>query len=144
MLQRSSDLPYVIPDEPPGQPVKGWQYPNVDLRDLLAHHVASQAAVTILVHRETERHGNPCAQVPTGIYVCNREVLDDIPARGFYDLKENLIPQLYQAGRRIVAYGTDAASPRVLDASSIVCESCSVRSPPRSCCCQPGRWQAFW
>ena len=34
MLQRSSDLPYVIPDEPPGQPVKGWQYPNVDLREM--------------------------------------------------------------------------------------------------------------
>jgi len=34
MLQRSSDLPYAIPDEPPGQPVKGWQYPNVDLREM--------------------------------------------------------------------------------------------------------------
>jgi succinoglycan biosynthesis transport protein ExoP len=35
MLQRNSDLPYVIPDEPPARPaVEGWQYPTVDLREM--------------------------------------------------------------------------------------------------------------
>jgi NDP-sugar pyrophosphorylase family protein len=96
----------------------GTSVPNVDLGNLLAQHRASRAEVTILVHRESARHGNPCAQVPTGIYLCSRASLEDIPERGFYDLKENLIPQLYRAGRRVVAYSADAASPRVLDASS--------------------------
>ena len=34
MLQRNSDLPYVIPDEPPRRPAEGWQYPTVDLREM--------------------------------------------------------------------------------------------------------------
>jgi NDP-sugar pyrophosphorylase family protein len=96
----------------------GTSIPCVDLRDLLAHHWASQATVTVLVHREPARHGNPCVQVPTGVYVCSRKALDEIPERGFYDLKENLVPQLYRSGKRVVAFGTDAANPRVLDASS--------------------------
>jgi NDP-sugar pyrophosphorylase family protein len=95
----------------------GTSIPNVDLGDVLAHHRTSGAAMTILVHSESDRHGNSCAQVPTGIYVCNRDALEDIPQRGFYDLKENLIPQLYRTGQRVVAY-TAAANPRVLDASS--------------------------
>ena len=34
MLQRNSDLPYVIPDEPPTRPAESWQYPTVDLREM--------------------------------------------------------------------------------------------------------------
>src|SRR5215216_3089726 len=34
MLQRNSDLPYVIPDEPQTRPAEGWQYPTVDLREM--------------------------------------------------------------------------------------------------------------
>ena len=34
MLQRNSDLPYVIPDEPVGRPAESWQYPTVDLREM--------------------------------------------------------------------------------------------------------------
>ena len=34
MLQRNSDLPYVIPDEPAPRPADGWQYPTVDLREM--------------------------------------------------------------------------------------------------------------
>ncbi|MCA6115824.1 AAA family ATPase [Bradyrhizobium sp. WSM 1738] len=34
MLQRNSDLPYVIPDDPPARPTEGWQYPTVDLREM--------------------------------------------------------------------------------------------------------------
>jgi polysaccharide biosynthesis transport protein len=34
MLQRNSDLPYVIPDEPPVRPAERWQYPTVDLREM--------------------------------------------------------------------------------------------------------------
>ena len=34
MLQRNSDLPYVIPEEPAARPTEGWQYPTVDLREM--------------------------------------------------------------------------------------------------------------
>jgi len=34
MLQRNSDLPYVVPDEPATRPADGWQYPTVDLREM--------------------------------------------------------------------------------------------------------------
>src|SRR5947208_14620198 len=35
MLQRNSDLPYVIPDEPAVRPAaESWQYPTVDLREM--------------------------------------------------------------------------------------------------------------
>src|SRR5437763_5612244 len=34
MLQRNSDLPYVVPDEPATRPAEGWQYPTVDLREM--------------------------------------------------------------------------------------------------------------
>ncbi|MEH2622675.1 succinoglycan biosynthesis transport protein ExoP [Bradyrhizobium sp. AZCC 1719] len=34
MLQRNSDLPYVVPDEPPVRPAESWQYPTVDLREM--------------------------------------------------------------------------------------------------------------
>ncbi|WP_065751907.1 AAA family ATPase [Bradyrhizobium paxllaeri] len=34
MLQRNSDLPYVIPDEPPARPAESRQYPTVDLREM--------------------------------------------------------------------------------------------------------------
>ena len=34
MLQRNSDLPYVIPDEPVGRRAENWQSPTVDLREM--------------------------------------------------------------------------------------------------------------
>jgi mannose-1-phosphate guanylyltransferase len=96
----------------------GTAIPNVELRDLLLAHHTSGAAVTLVVYREPGRNGSPCSQVPTGIYVFNRRALDVVPDRGFYDVKENLIPQLYRSGERVIAYPTETASPRVLDASS--------------------------
>lgn len=34
MLQRISDLPQILPDEPPARPAEGRQYPTVDLREM--------------------------------------------------------------------------------------------------------------
>ena len=96
----------------------GTSIPSVDLQDLMEHHFDSRAAVTMLVHPELQRHGNRSAQAPTGVYVCNRDALEAIPERGFYDLKENLIPDLYRAGKEIRAFAATAASPRVHDATS--------------------------
>jgi NDP-sugar pyrophosphorylase family protein len=97
---------------------EGTAIPNVNLHDLLACHHSSGALVTIVAHTEPGRHGNPAAQVPCGIYVFDRRALDVVPDAGFYDIKENLIPQLYRSGERVTVYPTASAAPRVRDASS--------------------------
>src|SRR5688500_1334135 len=96
----------------------GTSIPNVDLADLLRTHHDSGAPVTAVVHAERAANGAATVQVPTGIYVFNRGVLDVVPSSGFYDLKETLIPQLHRNGTRIRAYVVPNAGPRVLDASS--------------------------
>ena len=96
----------------------GTAIPDVDLRDLLATHRSSGAVVTVVVNGEPRRHGNPGLEVPTGIYVFERRAMDLVPARGFCDLKEKLIPQLYRAGHHVVTYRTPSAIPRVLSAAT--------------------------
>src|SRR5262249_32872229 len=76
----SDDETFVVTD--------GTAIPNVDLKDLLATHHASGAIATVVVDTEPGRHGNPCLQVPTGIYVFNRQALKNVPVHGFYDIKE--------------------------------------------------------
>jgi NDP-sugar pyrophosphorylase family protein len=95
----------------------GTAIPTVELSDLLAAHRASGAAATVVGHSARGRTGN-ATQVPSGIYVFNRAALDAVPLRGFFDIKENLIPLLHRSGARVVAYAAGSASPRVLDASS--------------------------
>jgi NDP-sugar pyrophosphorylase family protein len=96
----------------------GTAIPNVELSDVLAAHQATRAAVTVVSYLERGRHGKPPLHVPTGIYVFNRQALASVPRRGFFDIKENLIPQLHRAHERISAYTAEHPSPRVLDASS--------------------------
>jgi NDP-sugar pyrophosphorylase family protein len=45
-------------------------------------------------------------------------VLSSIPAQGFCDIKETLIPQLHRIGERVCAYAADGPIPRVLDEAS--------------------------
>jgi mannose-1-phosphate guanylyltransferase len=96
----------------------GTAIPTAKLADLLLAHRASGAAVTVVVHSEPCRNGNPREQVPSGMYVFNRQALDVVPDSGFYDIKEHLLPQLHRAGERVIAYPAEDVSPRVLDASS--------------------------
>ena len=97
---------------------EGTSIPSVGLPELLASHAASGAIVTVVVHTEPGRNGRPNLETPIGVYVFSRRALDFVPATGFYDIKENLIPQLHKAGEQVAAYSTSAASPRVLDSSS--------------------------
>jgi NDP-sugar pyrophosphorylase family protein len=97
---------------------EGTAIPNVDLTDVLDKHYASGACVTVVVHCETRSSSSAPLQVPSGIYVFSRRAFDGVPAQGFCDIKEKLIPQLYSAGERIVPYDAPAATPRVLDSST--------------------------
>jgi len=107
---RSSADTFVVTD--------GSSIPNANLRELLDAHAKAAATVTVVVHPEPARHGNPGLQVPSGIYVFDRSALDAIPAKVFFDIKENLLPALYRSGQRVIVHETTHASPRVLDASS--------------------------
>lgn len=96
----------------------GTSIPNVDFTDLLAAHNASGAVVTVVSHTEPARNGKSSLEVPTGIYVFNRSALMLVPDKGFYDIKENLIPQLHRLQQRVCIYRTENPSPRALDATS--------------------------
>jgi NDP-sugar pyrophosphorylase family protein len=98
----------------------GTAIPNVDLSDLLSKHRSSGACVSVVFHSEARRNGNPALHVPSGIYVFERRAFAQVPPHGFCDIKERLIPLLYDAGERIVAYEASTAIPRVLDASTYI------------------------
>jgi mannose-1-phosphate guanylyltransferase len=89
---------------------------SVDLPHLLQHHEASHAEATVVVYREPTPRGNPGAIIPVGIYVVNRSALDTVPARGFVDIKEHLVPRLYARGARVHVFETRRPVPRVLNA----------------------------
>ena len=68
-----------------------------DIGLLIAAHHSHRADLTVAF--------NPAsgdAQIsgePVNIYVCNPSVLEYIPAEGYYDIKEGLIPELLRAGK---------------------------------------------
>jgi NDP-sugar pyrophosphorylase family protein len=97
---------------------EGTAIPNVDLRELLHAHRASGAVATVVGYAAPSRDGQAGAQMASGIYVFNRDALDAVPLRGFHDLKENLLPQLYRSGKRVLAYAARGSNPRVMGASS--------------------------
>ena len=88
----------------------------VELPELLESHRASGAEATVVVYSERGRSGTPGAVIPVGIYVMNRAALECIPPRGFFDIKEHLIPKLHRAGARVLAYRITRVVPRVLNA----------------------------
>ncbi len=91
--------------------------PRLDVRHLLAEHHRTGADVTVVVERAA--NDAPDHQsAPAGIYVFNRDVLQSVPALGFHDIKESLIPRLYCSGKSVVTYQAAVQSPQVLDAAS--------------------------
>lgn len=96
----------------------GTSIPTVDINDLLAFHRASGAAATVVVHSEPAADGKPGLRPPTGVFVFERRALASVPDRGFYDIKEHLIPRLRASGERVVIYASDRSAPRVLGAST--------------------------
>lgn len=94
--------------------IDGCMVPELDLDALLRTHQQSGAVATIVVSPEPRRGGSPL-QVPAGIYVFERRVIDMISRHGFVDIKEHLIPKLVKAGERILPYIFRSDMPRVLN-----------------------------
>jgi NDP-sugar pyrophosphorylase family protein len=52
---------------------------------------------------------------PSGVYVFDRRVFDHIPADGFQDIKERLIPRLYESSELVVTHVARSVAPRVVN-----------------------------
>lgn len=96
----------------------GAAIPNVDIDLLLHTHRTSGAAATVVVYHEPRGSGQAPLQVPAGIYVFDRRILEPIARQGFVDIKEHLIPRMARAGERVATYVASAAVPRVLNAET--------------------------
>ncbi len=92
---------------------------HVDIEAMLRAHRQSQAALTMAVFGEDDM-----SIEPAGIYVVSRAAMECIPARGYQDLKEMLIPQLYERGQTVASWPIErGTSIRVSDASSYLLAS---------------------
>lgn len=96
--------------------VDGTIVAAIDLAALLDAHLHSGAAVTVVTHQNADA---PAAAEPAGIYVVSRTALEHVPQRGYQDIKEMLIPKLYEHGQRVAAYAAPPGSTlRVTGAAS--------------------------
>lgn len=92
----------------------GTIIPQLNLADLLSAHEQSKACVTVVVSPEPSNPGASREHlVPSGIYVFDRRVLQAVCKTGYQDIKEVLIPRLYEAGLSVATYVASAACPRV-------------------------------
>ncbi len=88
----------------------GTAVPVLDLGELLASHASAGAALTVVVGADASGRLRP-----SGVYVFDRRAFDFIPADGFQDIKEKLIPRLYESGEHVATHMADAVVPRVVN-----------------------------
>jgi NDP-sugar pyrophosphorylase family protein len=93
----------------------GTAIPTADLQEILAAHRAARAAMTVVVHEDPSPLPGERPLSPAGVYVVERRSLEHVPARGFQDLKEGLIPRLHRAGERVVTHVAQGPCPRILN-----------------------------
>lgn len=108
--------------------------PDVNLLRVLLEHRESQAALTIIV--QPSPAGGEKTLIPTGLYIFSRRAFDYVPAAGYQDIKESLIPRLYGAGQIVLTSEADNVCARVLDARTYlavsrrtIARSSTARSP---------------
>ena len=78
-------------------PANMMRPPDISL--LIAAHHEQGANLTVVFNPASEN--DKIRDKAAGIYVCNSSVLEHIPAVGYYDIKESLIPELLRAGKRV-------------------------------------------
>ena len=105
--------------------------PDVSLLRVLMEHQESRAALTIIVQPSSGQRGTSqvpagphgTGLVPTGLYVFSRRAFEYVPAAGYQDIKESLIPRLYAAGELVMTSEAESPCPRVLDAKTYLAVS---------------------
>jgi NDP-sugar pyrophosphorylase family protein len=97
--------------------VEGSMIPLLSLRTLLEAHRQSGAAATVVT--EMERRKQPIGverpQLPGGIYVFERRVLEAVSDHGFQDIKQGLLESLYKQGEPVLTHQVLGIAPRVMD-----------------------------
>jgi exosortase len=73
--------------------------PEIDV--LIKAHHDGQSDLTVMLNPYCR--DNMDASEASGIYVCNPDVLNQIPKAGYFDIKEGLIPKILHAGRTVYA-----------------------------------------
>jgi len=113
--------------------VDGASIPTLDLTRLIQSHWRSGAVATVVA--DVDESDAAGSSVPTGVYLFERDVLACVPARGFYDIKENMLPALYRAGARVSLYTSAEACPRVLGPASYL--AANQWMVERTCAAEP-------
>lgn len=80
--------------------------PSFSAGKLLATHALSGAAMTVVLSSHNLDAAADRRLRPAGAYVIERDALEAVSARGYQDIKEELIPQLRRAGRAVLPYVT--------------------------------------
>jgi exosortase len=73
--------------------------PSIDV--LVSAHVEGQSELTMMFNPACG-NGQRISEA-TGIFVCESSVLEHIPAQGYFDIKEGLIPEMVRVGKTIHA-----------------------------------------
>ena len=85
--------------------LEGAILPWLDLVDVLEVHRSSHAVVTVVASRCLEDDGcSNGALEPVGIYVMDCSALESVADTGYQDIKEGLLPRLYDQGQHIAKY----------------------------------------
>ncbi len=99
---------------------EGTIVPKVNLAELLETHQRRRAALTVVMadlDPADERAG--ATPEPVGIYLFSPSAFEHVPASGYQDIKETLIPRLYAEGERVAIDVVSAGlAPRVTGAAS--------------------------
>lgn len=92
-----------------------------DVKDLITAHHAVSADMTIVLGSQNTVAG--LGRDANQLYICSRSVLERIPAVGYCDIKEALVPRLIASGKKVHAINCDEAfdssrsSPECRDAA---------------------------
>jgi len=73
--------------------------PKIDA--LISAHRNGQSDLTVMFN-PGRSYGKSLGE-PAGIYVCEMSVLEHIPKAGYFDIKEELIPEMLRAGKTVYA-----------------------------------------
>jgi mannose-1-phosphate guanylyltransferase len=119
--------------------VEGTLLPGVDLAALLNAHRKSEAALTLVVSSDDPTEGDPKpACEPAGVYVASRRALEEVPAKGYQDIKEMLVPRLYQSGQHVFPWSIPrGANLRVRELASYLAATCRAIEALTSGCLPP-------
>lgn len=99
--------------------VEGTVIPNqLDTRKIIESHCNAGVALTVVVSSADPSQPANGRIAPAGIYVFSRAALEHVGPRGYVDIKEMLIPRLYDFGLGVQRFEMSNAPLRVTGASS--------------------------